>query len=1418
MAKNKLSPIRINDSFKNLSNVNITFLLRRDDFSPTIKWAKEKVILSLKSIGNRYITYNKSEYKSLNTKVNLHDLFESISNTNEFKHDSFLEILIVDSNFENAWEYIHEGYGVQYYHNLYKDNKKYLVEDESKETLFELYYQKKITVDDETIIASTYSNLSELIHLILSFYLTYEKLFKQFSDIDFIKKNFFSIKTREIIQRLDILYDEILSHPDAKLVERYLDMSSLYAVEKIWKILRRMTSIKTYIIIEFKKIIFENIYKELYHLNPNNHLLTYLFKYSLISGEAMSGKTHFLSDIANIRINSNKPTILIYAQKFDNNDRPIQQIIKQLHLEQYQYTDKEFLELLNEWGKRNNELVFLIIDAINETPNKTVWRNYFIEFVSMIKEYPYIALIMSIRDVEKRVIFTQDIENYIQSNMIEVEHQGFREIEYPVLKKFCGVFDINLPNFPLTSPLLANPGLMFLFFETLKRKNIVDIDEQVLKPNFIIEEYIKDRNKHFKEMNHILDRGTYIHKGTNVVASKIVLTDFIEKVKYDDISNNMSQIHNQLLEYLISEGILLEQLSNLDEVYLYFSYQRFGNYFIALYLLSVNFEENKKIIYSLLSNYLEHQALVEALIIRFSESEGKDFIDIFPDLFENKELNSIRYQCFSKSLRLPSDIERKITNFITLELDEKYEILELLLSFVYEKGNKLNIDKVLHPLLLSLSLSERDYHWSIYLHQSFVDNGIVKHIINWAWKKEQEYEVENESLYLYGLTLGWFLTSSNRELRDGATKALVNLFTDSVDIFLKVLKEFETVDDLYVLERLYAVGYGIVLRSSNQNGFKELGEYVYQAIFDKDEVIEHILLRDYAKFTVEYIDKSMGLDIDLEKIYPPYNQDVEWELSEITKEEVEKYRDDFLSVYASSLNGDFKIYKVYPLVNHFLNLKIKDRPHPKMPEVRHDEFFDSLTKEQTEEYDKTRLQSNELLALINNLTHEEFEEEITIPELDSSSIDSLRETKLKQSNFKELLSSEQLKEYNDFIVNYKPSGSRETGIKVKYVKRLVFLEAIKLGWDKELFEQFDRNANNGRGTDRGTERIGKKYQWIALYKVLSKLTDNYEFREESYGEKIVDYKGIYQFSFKRDIDPTTILKSKYNTENESWLHIEKSFENLDISDIEWMSSTDKLPTVKQLVSLKREDRKSLALHLSFSIDGHKEGNNYRNLYYNVDSFVIKKDCIESFMDWLGTVNYYGQNKLPQASSMHDMYLREYPDSDVFKHLDTYYHGQVDWEDEFNHSEGVMPCKILLTSTSYMNEGRSYDKSVDETIEVALPNKWFVTEMDLKQTLVDGEWKNKQDEVVFYDPTIEAGSISPYNGNGSLVADKKLLMEFLESNGYSLVWIMWGEKQVRSSGDGFNDDEFLGIAEISGYGYFNDDEFVEDMNINFKERD
>ncbi len=1131
----------------------------------------------------------------------------------------------------------------------------------------------------------------------------------------------------------------------------------------------------------------------------------------ILSGEALTGKTHLFCDIALNRLKNTQPTLLFFGNNFDRTKTIIFNMVAQLGLAPI--NENEFLQALDKWGEEYNTRTLIMIDAINETENPKIWQDGIIKFCEQIKSYPNLALAMSVRDVEKNKIITPENEEYISNEIVEVEHKGFEGIELEAVRTFCEALEVEFPKVPLhTYRLFVNPGMLFLYIESIK-SSTNKVDTSIINPLTIFKSYVDDlERKYYQKYMHEVDEDDELV--SEAIKEFIALgtqKDYVHfYLDYKEVKAKLKPLHKKILEFLISEGVL-NKLKQEYGTKVYFTYQKFENFFIADYLLG-DFEQNREKIFTLIREH--HGAVSEALFMQIPETLGKEVFDL------NVWFVRDRYICeqYLQSLvwRRPSTIDDntfKYINFILGYEDLSSVFLDTVLQLSSIPSHPLNIVR-LHKKLLKLNMSERDYHWSIYLHHSYSDDGIVKRIINWAWDKKEEFEIEDESLYLYGLTLGWFLTSSNRELRDGTTKALVNLFTDNINVFLKVLKEFETVADLYVLERLYAVGYGIVLRSSNENSFREFGEYAYQTIFDRDEVVEHIFLRDYAKSIVETINKKIILNVDLEKIYPPYNQNIHWELPEISKSEVEEYYDDFSSLYMSSLNGDFKIYIVYPMINHFLNLKIKNRPHPKMPEVRHDEFFTSLTLEQEAKYNKIRLEENELLALINNLTHEEFEKEIEIPELDSHAIDILRKTKLNQSNFKELLSEEQLEEYNNFIMEYKPTGSREMGIQVKDVKRLVFLEAIKLGWKKEFFEDFERNANNGRGRETGTERIGKKYQWIALYKVLSKLVDNYEFREQSYGEKIVDYKGAYQLSFRRNIDPTSILKNKYQTENKAFFNLDKSFQNLDIPDKDWMSSTDRLPTIKQLVHLKKEEKEFLNLHFTFSIDGDDNGGNYRNLYYHIDAFVIKKDCIKSFTDGLDSVNYYGQDKLPRTSSLHDMYLREYPDSDAFKYLDTGYHGQVDWDDEFGHLDTKIPCKILLTSTSYMNEGRSYDKSVYETIEIALPHKWLVEEMHLNQTLVDGEWKNEDNEVVFYDPTLETGNMSTYNENGALVADKKLLMDFLDARGYSLVWIMWGEKQVRSSGEGFNEDEFLGIAEISGYGYFEGDEFVENIDIKY----
>ena len=98
---------------------------------------------------------------------------------------------------------------------------------------------------------------------------------------------------------------------------------------------------------------------------------------------------------------------------------------------------------------------------------------------------------------------------------------------------------------------------------------------------------------------------------------------------------------------------------------------------------------------------------------------------------------------------------------------------------------------------------------------------------------------------------------------------------NKIDILIEILKQFENVNDPYVYERLFAVAYGCTLLNTNNSNLDKLAIYIYEVIFNVEgEIYPNILLRDYAKNTIEYILNLMDIpEINLDKIKPPYFKD-----------------------------------------------------------------------------------------------------------------------------------------------------------------------------------------------------------------------------------------------------------------------------------------------------------------------------------------------------------------------------------------------------------------------------------------------------------------------------------------------------------------------------------------------------------------
>jgi len=1117
--------------------------------------------------------------------------------------------------------------------------------------------------------------------------------------------------------------------------------------------LRNMINIIDNIVLELKQI--KNINKK---------------RKVLLIGEALIGKTHFLSDLALKRIKINKPTLLFYGENLKSTT--LIQSLKD-NLELGNLSDEEFFNEINLWGKDLNERVFIIIDAINETPNLDLWRNELTNLCNFVKEHENIALILSVRDVEKEKIISDKNRFCIENEIVEIEHPGFEGIEITALIEYCKAFDIDLPKIPFhIGKIFINPGMLYIFIKAIKELGI-KYEFNHINPLKIFELYRKSLERKFAQQFDEDEDMESIEEGINeIIKLGLNLNNFEFEINYKEAGKKLKSIHNKLLSFLVSEGVF-RKLKRDEKTYVKFTYQKFENFYIVDYILNNEPKLIDKIIKT--TNFM----LVEALIILYPQKFNKELYEDYPNVLK------IYFDLYKKSFyfRDPNTVTKKFLEDIKNIYYESY--IEFLIYFSIYPNHKFN--NLLHQKLLNLELADRDYAWTIVINNLFEKSNLIKQIIDWTISND----VPDETRYFYGQLLTWFFTSSNRKLRDKATKALVNLYTNHLCEFLKILKEFENINDLYILDRLYATLYGVVLRSEN-NCLKEIANYVYKTIFDKDFVIEHVLIREYASLTIKHILNFLDLNfINLKKINPPYNKHIDWSLPEISKEEVDKYKKEFPSIHHSTLHWDFKKYIIYPTFDDFLDLKIKDRPHKIYEEFQENEkkyksFFESLNEEQKSLFEKAKRHSSILTIFKGENYDEIFEKKF---------IDSLNE--------------QQKKEYLEFIKNYDDRINLPK-INLKNIKRFIFLEAIKLGWKKVYFEEYEKNLHHRDRYDKKIERIGKKYQWIAYYKTLAKVSDNYEIKDEKDWNKIGKFRGAYQLSFVRNIDPSTILVKKSSLENQKDYHqINSNWQCLDLSHKEWLKSDKNLPSIEQFVNLDKE----FNLAVSFSLDSNKDLETYRNLYYHIDSFLIKKDELNNFIKWLKNYNFYGQHRLPQSSELYHIFLREYPNSEVFEYFDDEYYSQFSWTDMYNNIK--LPSKILLTTTEYVRESGSYDLSIEEYISVMLPNKWIVNKMNLKQSLTDGEWINNENKPIIYDPTIKKGNRF-FEEYRSLLVHKKEFLEFLNKENLSIIWIMWGEKQIRQK-DWYISGETYEIGQICGYGYFDNEKFVEDKWICNKER-
>jgi len=1144
----------------------------------------------------------------------------------------------------------------------------------------------------------------------------------------------------------------------------------------------------------------------------------------LLVGEAGTGKTHLFCDVAKQRISSGLPTVLLLGGHFGN-EEPWSQIGRLLGLS---CGKEEFLGVLEAAAQARGSRSLILIDALNEGEGKKLWYQHLAGMLTTLSRYPWVGIAVSVRISYENVAIP---EGLVPCRLIRTVHHGFAGHEYQATRTFFDYFGIERPSVPLLVPEFQNPLFLKLFCQGLRNRDLRKVPSGLQGITAIFNFFIESVNDKLSRPEFLdFDPKYQVVQGA-VEKLAQMMTDkgflWLPREEAQAAVNTFlpyGGYEKSLFRQMISEGLLAEdrfRIANDDKWCegIHFSYERFADHMVAKHLLDKHLD-SKRPFNSFLSDQplgsflkdertcYRNRGLIAAFSIQIPERIKKELVEIAPRC---ADFRPVRNE-FVESLiwRDPNSITDATLKYINEQVFRDEDIcdqfLNALLTVASNPVHPYNAE-FLHRHLMKFELADRDVWWSIFLHYQYGAHRSIDRLVDWAWSSEDKSHISNESIRLFGIALAWFLTTSNRFLRDRATKALVSLLANRIDVLRQIVREFLEVNDPYLLERLFAVAYGCAMRSTDNDAIAELANEVYDWIFKTGNPPTHILLRDYARGVIEVaLHRSVELNIDIRKVRPPYKS--EWPSNIPTEEELKKYRewkDDMpdeewarVHLYDSVMNlGDFARYIIGTNYGHFA-WSSRRLGEPRRPSKRemYEAFVQSLTEKQKriwERYHTIRINVDLYRLSPESKGTQESKREST--ELQNAVARS-------EYSLRKILGKKKLKIFEEHVVPYlkDPSAYKdEYRFDLSIAQRWIFRRVLDLGWTVERFGRFDRDLTRyscyGREANK-PERIGKKYQWIAYHEFLARVSDNFDFRGDLWSDRTQKYEGPWQIEYIRDIDPSFLLRK---TEREEWPPHSNTwwFPSLndawhpEYDDIAWLKSSDDLPAAESLIEVtdQKDSSKWFVLEAVYNweqptaAEEERLETPRRNIRYMLKSYIVKESDIDELFEWTKEQNLMGWMPESPALPIH-VFFGEFFWAPAFEYHNTPFYHRDGWT---RGRDDRIPKEVLVSTDRYLQESGGYDCSIDETIHVYLPSKWLADNMGLRWNGVEGHFYDSKGNLTAFDPSTTA------LGPGALVINRDALLGFLKKNGYGILWTIFGEKNIF----GGKPDDWKGRLELSG---------------------
>lgn len=612
-------------------------------------------------------------------------------------------------------------------------------------------------------------------------------------------------------------------------------------------------------------------------------------------------------------------------------------------------------------GEREGCRLPVIIDGLNEAENPKDWRMPLARLSETIKDYPNVLVVCTLRTGEHRreeqIWGAQPQINARESFAIMALPDGIRKIESEgfggdvddAIEKYFNYFKINPGTARIPVEFLQHPLTLRIFCQVTNPKResevVVDYFPSSLSPLF--EKYVANASEQISQMPNLSYSYSVVEVESAIYKFGLELwksnqREISEANFRAAVSDTARSWDSSLVNLLAQEGIIFRNPGTEPGEYVITPvYDALGGYIIANSLL-LKYESDKtfewlkdsEVIASFVgdnSHELASDIFRSLVTLAPRRTHGEQLWKEAPDRLRNA---AIRLTTELETKYLDGDTVNALLKLLKDNPEARFDIFSRLRGTRGAPNHPLNAE-FLDSALRAMAVPERDLSWTEWIRKTRRERFNELHSIELKWKENLTTRTPSDRLRAKWVM--WFLTSTDRELRDVATRTLYWYGRGSPDdLFGECMRSLE-INDPYVPERMLAASYGVAMARHVDIGdqtfintiLPEFARSLYNSMYAKSAPSRttHVLIREYATRIIEIAllhNPELFSFVEIQRSKPPFTDAGcrEWGESETSKEE--------LHGIDSPFHMDFENYTLGQLVPDRRNYDFKHDGYKKV--------------------------------------------------------------------------------------------------------------------------------------------------------------------------------------------------------------------------------------------------------------------------------------------------------------------------------------------------------------------------------------------------------------------------------------------------------------------------------------------------------